>query len=541
MKVGEHMTIEWKEWDEKTITDVHGDIYLHRDLYEGNHAAIFPRAEKLIKNGEITDQLFKGYQEARKVQTPYIQANLCKLIVEVPAMLVARSIGKVTSSIPSDERQTEAVNETTDELIDGAETGESSVIEDAQSEVIRQIVKNSKLDLEHWSNIVQHQVDGGLVGVPFEDEKGLRIEFKSRDVYFPHEDGLGADLAYKRTIEGQDYIHVYRERVEGGRLTATHLLYELNGSQMTQIEDDAQVRDILKVQQLVTTYNGRSQLFIQYWGNQKTFINPLGVSALRNQYGKQDEINWRLTQTGIVFERNSKPRIAISEETFNRLEQIAKDRYGEEQGAGRIDHEFLEVTTFDKDTGKAMEVIQVDVKNIGGLEWAQDIMKTMLMETQTSEKALDFYKDASNNSAVSGVAKFYDLYLSITKAERIQQEYVYFLKQLLESCLWLQNKKDPAVLIEEPDIALNEMVPVTRTDLVTENLSALEAGGMSLETFVRRTNPTASEEWIASELERIEMEKQTVDSVSILSGPQTADNLNDNRDENGEIIESDDE
>ncbi|MDA6141557.1 hypothetical protein OSK03_27695, partial [Escherichia coli] len=85
-----------------------------------------------------------------------------------------------------------------------------------------------------------HQVAGGLVGVPFEDEKGLRIEFKSRDVYFPHEDGLGADLAYKRTIEGQDYIHVYRERVEGGRLTATHLLYELNGSQMTQIEDDAQ-------------------------------------------------------------------------------------------------------------------------------------------------------------------------------------------------------------------------------------------------------------------------------------------------------------
>ncbi len=541
MRVGEHMTIEWKEWNQKTITDVHGDIYLHRDLYEGNHAAIFPRAEKLIKNGEITDQLFKGYQEARKVQTPYIQANLCKLIAEVPAMLVARSVGKVTSSIPSDERQTKAVNDTTDELIDGAETGESSIIEDAQSEVIRQIVKNSKLDLEHWSNIVQHQVDGGLVGVPFEDEKGLRIEFKSRDVYFPHEDGLGADLAYKRTIEGQDYIHVYRERAEGGRLTATHLLYELNGSQMTLIKDDAQVREILKVQQLVRTYNGRSQLFIQYWGNQKTFINPLGVSALRNQYGKQDEINWRLTQTGIVFERNSKPRIAISEDTFTRLEQIAMERYGEEEGRGRIDHEFLEVTTFDKDTGKAMEVIQVDVKNIGGLEWAQDIMKTMLMETQTSEKALDFYKDASNNSAVSGVAKFYDLYLSITKAERIQQEYVYFLKQLLESCLWLQNKKDPAVLIEEPDIALNEMVPVTRTDLVTENLSALEAGGMSLETFVRRTNPTASEEWVASELERIEMEKQTVDSVSILSGPQTADNLNDNRDENGEIIESDDE
>lgn len=529
------MTIEWKDWNEQTITNVHGDIYLHRDLYEGNHALLFSRATELLEKGEITDQLYNGPVKAQNVQTPYVQANLCKLIVEVPAMLVSRSIGKVSSSIPSDEEQNQAANEESTKFVDGADSGADSEFDDLQNETIRQIEKNSKLQLEHWSNIVQHQVDGGLVGVPWMDEKGLRIEFKSRDVYYPHEDGMGADLAYKRTIDEKDYIHVYRERVDGDNLTATDMLYLLEGTKMTKIEDEAEVKRILNKQELEKVYKGRSQLFIQYWPNNKTFMNPLGVSDLRNQFGKQDEINWRLTSTGIVYERNSKPRIAISEDTFRRLEEISIQRYGKEAGTGRIDHRDMEITTFDA-TGKAMEVIQVDVKNIGGLEWAKDLMKTMLMETRTSEKALDFYNEGTTG-AVSGVAKFYDLFVSISKAEQIQQEYVYFLKQLFESCLWLQNKEDAAVQIEEPDIALNEMVPVTRTDLVTENLPALEAGGMSLETFVRRTNPTASEEWIVEEIERIEMEKVSVDST----GTPSSDNLDDNRDENGDPITSVDE
>ncbi|WP_374187445.1 hypothetical protein ACEPPU_24150 [Priestia aryabhattai] len=530
------MTIIWKEWTDRTITDVHGNVYLHRDLYEGNHAKLSPRAMELIEKGEITDQITKGYLEAQNVQNPYIQANICQLIVEVPAMLVARSIGQVTSSIKNDEAVNEAADEQGEELIDGPESGKSSEVDDLQNETLRQIAKNSNLELEHWSNIVQRQMDGGLVGVPWIEGDNIRIEFKSRDVYFPHEDGLGADLAYKRTIEEEDYIQIYRERTDGKDLTATNMLYRLEGTKMTLVEDEAEVKRILNKEELEKKYPGRSRMFIQYQANRKTFINELGVSDLRNQLGKQDEINWRLTQNGVVYERNGKPRIAISEDSFNRLEQISIDRYGEVEGAGRIDHRDLEIMTFDEN-GKAMEVIQIDVKQIGGLEWAKDLMKTMLMETRTSEKALDFYADSSSGGATSGVAKFYDLFVSISKAEQIQQEYVYFLKQLFEGCLWLANMENKLIQIEEPDIALNEMVPVTRTDLVTENLPALEAGGMSLETFVRRTNPTASEEWIQEEIERIEMEKQTVDSTGI----QSSSNLNDNRDENGDPIVADEE
>lgn len=525
------MTIEWKEWNDQTITDVHGNIYLHRDLYEGNHAQLSPRAMNLIENGEITDQITKGFLEAQNVQNPYIQANVCKLIVEVPAMLVARSIGKVTSSLDNNEAVNDAADKQGEELIDG--TGE---VDDLQNEAITQIAKNSKLELEHWSNIVQRQTDGGLVGVPWIEGDNIRMEFKSRDVYYPHEDGLGADLAYKRTIDEVDYIHIYRERTDGKDLTATNMLYLLEGTQMTLIEDDAEVKRILNKTELETVYKGRSRMFIQYLPNNKTFMNPLGVSDLRNQLGKQDEVNWRLTQNGIVYERNGKPRIAISEDTFTRLEQISIDRYGEEMGAGRIDHRDLEITTFDAN-GRAMEVIQIDVSQIGGLAWAKDLMKTMLMETRTSEKALDFYIDSSSGGAVSGVAKFYDLFVSISKAEQIQQEYVYFLKQLFEGCLWLANQKNKLIQIEEPDIALNEMVPVTRTDLVTENLPALEAGGMSLETFVRRTNPGASEEWIQTEIENIEMQRVSVDST----GTSTIDEVNDNRDAAGNPITSVDE
>ncbi len=537
MGVGEQMTIEWKNWDDKTITEKHGDIFLHRDLYEGNHAELFPRAKDLIDNGEITDRYYNGPVKAKNVQTPYIIANLCKLIAEVPAMLVARSIGKITSSIPSDKEESEAANEETNEFIDGPTSGESSEIDDLQNEVLEQIETNSKLQLEHWSNIVQHQVDGGLVGVPWNDENGIRIEFKSRDVYFPHEDGLGADLAYKRTINEKDYIHVYRERQNKGNLEVEDMLFLLEGTRMTRL-DDATAKEILKKDQLKNTFPGRSQMFISYWPNNKTFMNPLGVSDLRNLFGKQEEINWRLTNTGIVYERNSKPRIAISQAVFDDLMSKSEERYGE--GNGRIDHRDLEITTFDEN-GHAMEVIQVDVKNIGGLEWAKDLMKTMLMETRTSEKALDFYADSSSNGAVSGVAKFYDLFVSIVKAEQIQQEYIYFLKQLIRSCLWLLNQDDKAVQIEEPDIALNSMVPVTRTDLITENLPAFEGGGMSLETFVRKTNPTASEEWIQEEIERIEMERETVDSVTIQNGGQNGDNLDDNRDINGDPIEVEDD
>src|SRR5699024_3841182 len=95
------------------------------------------------------------------VKTPYIVANICKLIPEIPAMLVSRSIGTIQSSLSPDDFQNETVNKETDDMLDGpGDDSESSEIIHAQQEVIRQIEKNSHLTYEHWGNIVQQQVDG---------------------------------------------------------------------------------------------------------------------------------------------------------------------------------------------------------------------------------------------------------------------------------------------------------------------------------------------------------------------------------------------
>lgn len=528
----------WEKFDAEVIKKTHGDIFYYRDLYEGKHSEIFPRAKELIEKGEITDNIMYGTQRAQNVQTPYIVANVCKLIPEIPAMLVSRSIGNIVSSLSVDDFQADEINENTDEIVDEPRDEVSKIIH-VQQEIIDQIQKNSNLAFEHWGNILQQQLDGGLVGVPWNDELGLRLEFKARDVYYPHDDGLGVDLAYEIEKDGEEFLHVYSERVNDGDLYTKHTLYSLNEQRKTEEVSEDEAKELLGMEELEKVYHGRGRPFVIYWANEKTFMNPLGTSCLKGQDGKQDEINWTLTRNAITFERNGKPRIAVSQDVMRALMDKAHERYGDES---KIDHRDLEITTFD-DQGKALEVIQIDVTKIGDIQWVKDLMKLMLMETKTSEKVVDFYmENHSNNSAQSGVAKFYDLFTSLIKAEQIQSEYIYFLQQLIESALWLANYNDEAVVIEEPEILLKSMIPISRKELIEENKLAFEGANgqstQSLETTLRRNNPNASEEWIQEELYRVESERSGDDSFSLMRGRQTLTNFFGNRDRGGNPIEN---
>lgn len=541
------MTIKYKTFDETFTNQYHEKLDYYRKLYQGKHSEIFGRAEKLIKNGEIIDNLLTGNGNNRSpevafVQTPYIVANICKLIPEIPAMLISRSLGKFTSSLKVDEQQNAAINTETSEAIDGPNDSTfNGKVVDLQNELIQQIVKNSNLTFEHHSNIVQHQVDGGLVGVPFDDERGIRIEFMARDVYYPHEDGLGADLTFVRKLgletdeELSEYLYTYRERQEEGGVRTQHILRGYGeGGNINEDLPPEQAAPLLgkKVEDLNDFYAGKVGTFIKYWANEKTFMDPLGVSVLRNQEGRQDEINWRLTRTAAIFERNGKPRLAISKEVARKLQEKMVKTYGK-----TFEHKFdsrdLEIVSMD-DNGRSIEVIQIDVKNIGDITWIKDLIKLMLIETKTSEKAIDFYMDNGNGAAQSGVAKFYDLFLSLMKAEHLQKEYIHFLKELFRDALWLKFQSDDNVKIEEPEVQLLGMLPVQRKELVEENMMALGAGksAQSLETTIRRNNPTASEDWILDELERIEAEAASTDSTSIAAGArQTLSNFLDNPDE----------
>lgn len=502
--------INWEKitWSDDVITDKHGDVFTYRNLYNGKHVELFPRAKDLIDKGEITGNIEHGRARAQNVQTPYIIANVSKLIPEIPAMLVSRSIGKAKSSLVSTDKQNKSAAES---IIDGPQgDAVNDKVQDLQQEIIEQIEKNSKLMFSHWSNIVQQQVDGGLVGVPVMDDRGLRIDFKQRDVYFDHEDERGVDLAYSRKFDDVDYLHVYRERVDEGNLYAENLLFKQGGK--LEPVDDETAKELLGVDTLMNVYEGRSAPFVVYWPNEATFQDRLGNSCLKNQQSKQDEINWTLTRNAITFERNGKPRIVITQEIAQALQEKAVERYGEGTEA-KLDHRDLEITTFDEN-GKAMEIIQIDTSKIGDFSHVKNFIKLMFIETKTSEKAVDFYMDGSSSAAQSGVAKFYDLFLSIVKAEQIQAEYVYFLQQLFENCLWLAAQdQNSGIIIEEPEIQLNSMIPISKKELIEENNLALLGGAQSLETTVRRNNPHASEEWIVEEIQRIE-EESKVDNAA---------------------------
>ena len=498
---------EWEKWNDGVVKTKHGDIYFYRNLYEGKHSEVFPRAEQLIKEGEIVDNIYDGRTKAR-MRTPYLVANFCKLICEVPADMVSRAIGEITPS-----------------GLDDLEPG----LGEEYEELLNNIVELSNLEREHWTNILQQQLDGGLVGVPWKDEDGTFIETKSREVYFPHNDGKGVDLAYKREFdekEDEEFLHVYRERVEQGDLTTEHKLFRIeNNNKLTEL-DEQEAMELLKMDYLKAEYSGRNKPFIVYWANDKTFMNPLGSSVLKNQGSKQDEINWVLTRNAIIYERNGKPRIAVSKEIFRALQEKALDKYGDES---KIDSRDLEVVTFNEE-GKAMEVIQIDIDKIGDVEWVKDLARMMFYETKTSGSAVDFEDEHGSGNPQSGVAKFYDLFVSIVKAEKLAEEYVKFLQELLENCLWLEHLENEEIPVEKPEIALRDIIPTSRQELVETEAEAFEKNIQSLYETVKRLKPRDCPERINEEVELIK-EEQVEDTIGTDEGREAIDRLMDREEE----------
>ncbi|UUY76957.1 hypothetical protein NUT37_03780 [Staphylococcus haemolyticus] len=570
---------DWQTFGKDVIVDIHGDMYYYRNLYEGNHHEIFPRAINLINRGEIVDVYADDkINSPKNVRTPYIMLNVSKIIVDVPSMFVSRSIGQVktnhtVNSIGQEEMkgtknntdnaqanennfETNNIDDETNVKNSTQNNGESDLFEttdtndfnavaqDPQQATIDQIIQNSKLN--HYMNITQLQVDGGIVAVPSMRNDQISIDIKERNVYYPHDDDMGVDLVYElpQTVEEEinkiSYVHVYTERQNGQSVTTYHRLYSRNkNNEMELVIEPAIIEDKLRLGEqfnngvLEKTFAGRQRLFVCYLPNNPTFMNELGNSTLKGLDGKQEEVNWTLTRTAQTFERNGKPRISIPKGTMNTLKQIAADAYGDEN---KINHELLEVTEIDEVTGKSMEIHQIDTTKIGDMTYVKEIVRAMLAETQTSENAVELVKRDTANSQ-SGTAKFYDLIVSIIKSERIRNEYVEFLKDIIESALWFANKKDSSVIIERPNIMLKDMLPQPKQELSTDNIAKYNAKVQSLEETVRANNPDKSEEWVQEEIQRIEDEKSRTDSFSLTNGAMNLQQFMNNRDENGDPIQ----
>lgn len=575
----------WLTFGRETIKAIHGDMYYFRDLYEGNHHEIFPRAVNLIKRGEIVDVYAddKG-GSPKNVRTPYIMFNISKIIADIPAMFVSRSIGQfktnhniqsVAQSEMIDEHETEGnvnsvtangqateseintnnpedntnVQNNTQNSTEQAmyETKDSDdfngEVTDPQQAIIDQIIYNSHIS--HLMNITQLQVDGGIVAVPALRNDQISIDFKERNVYYPHDDDMGVDLVYElpQTLEEEKnnirYVHVYTERQEGRSVKTIDKLYFRNEMNELELVDDPEILvEKLRLNshfvngELIKTFTGRQRPFVTYLANNPTFMNKLGNSSLKGLDGKQEEVNWTLTRTAQTFQRNGKPRISIPKSTMNTLKAMAQDKFGDEN---KIDHEMLEVTEIDE-SGKSLEIHQIDTAKIGDMSYVQDIVRAMLAETQTSENAVEFVKQNSSTPQ-SGTAKFYDLIVSIIKSEQIRDEYVEFLKDAVESALWFANKKDESIIIERPNIMLKDMLPQPKQELSTDNIAKYNSGVQSLEETVRANNPDKSEQWVREELQRIEDEKSSRDTMNQDMGTLNLQQFMDNKDEDGNPLD----
>lgn len=531
---------ELKSFTQEEITETHGDMFLYRDLYDGRHSKLFDRAKALIEQGEIIDRIEYGDVKAQNVQTPYIVVNISKMIVDIPTLFITRSMGKLQTNYPINEIEGDEDFNTEDNHIEGTQDDSlNGELFDLQQETLDQIEVNSNFNKHHGMNIKQWQIDGGIVAVPEVINGQVKLSFKERNVYYELEDGKTYQLRYIVERGDDKFVHVHEE-VEGeDELTGSHTVYHMDNNGDLQIVDDEEIIfDITKLEKDQRNYvlKGRKRTLFVYLPYSPTFMNRYGRSVLMGQEGKQDEVNWTMTRTAQVFERNGKPRISVSKEVMERLIDVSRQRYGVED---KFDHRDLEVTTIDE-FGKSLEIHQIDISKIGDITYVKDVIKMMLMETQTSEKAIDFFT-SEGAQAQSGTAKFYDLFLSIMKAEQMRDEYIEFIQQGVENCLWLLNLDNKDIIIEKPIVVQKDMMPVTSKETSTLNNQSYAAGTQSLEQTVRNNNPDKSEEWIMEEVEKIEAERTSQDSMSLLRGNMTGLNFNDNKEDEEETNPVDEE
>lgn len=520
---------ELKQFTQEDIVNTHGDMFKYRDLYDGFHSKLFDRAKAQIESGEIIDRIEYGDVKAQNVQTPYIVVNISRMIVDIPTLFITRSLGKMQTNYPINEMEREDDFETDEEHI---EDTSNNVFEDnlfdLQQETLDQIETNSNFSKWHSMNIKQWQIDGGIVAVPEFINGQIKLTFKERNVYYELDDGKTYQLRYIVERGEEKFIHVHEEIEGENELIGSHTVYKMNeDGELSEVEDEELIFEITKLEREERNYilKGRKRTLFVYLPYNPTFMNEYGRSVLMGQEGKQDEVNWTVTRSAQVFERNGKPRISVSKEVMDRLMQVSMDKYGVDN---KFDHRDLEVTTIDED-GRSLEIHQIDIAKIGDITYVKDIIKMMLMETQTSEKAIDFFT-GEGGRAQSGTAKFYDLFLSIMKSEQMRKQYVEFIQQGVENCMWLLNQDNKDIIVEKPIIVQEDMMPVTSKETSTLNNQSYSAGTQSLEQTVRNNNPDKSEEWILDEVEKIEGERTSQDSFTLGRGNMTATNFNDNID-----------
>ncbi|HHY74044.1 MAG TPA: phage portal protein [Bacillus bacterium] len=459
-------------------------IRYYRALYDGNHEDIFPRAQQLF-DSDIRSKIqyrkhprryFRyGHVEPKVTLPHYVVVNFSSVVAELPADLINRSLGNISGDTEKDEQ-----------LLD----------------YVKQIEKISKIQSKIWPAVVQHQVDGAIAyRCRWTQEKGAWFEFKPIDMYFEHEDEMGADIAWVEDRGKEKYLRVERQRLENNQLLIEQLVFLMEGEKVKEQIDSqeyAQQYDIVIPDDLVL--DGVNELMCDILPNDETLLEPRGRSGLRNIDTIQDEINWTITRDSIVFEKHGKPKLAIPRKLWDTVAQTNEKFYGQRF----VRNADLEVVSYDENNGATPQYITWDAQTEQSFEHVKRLIDYMLSISKTSAQAAGVNTDAGSRSAI---AILYEWIQSVIKAEAIKDKFDVFIKDAFRKCIILENTLGSSQFeVKEPVIEWGDMLPKADSERDTEESTKYEKGVQSLETTIRNIHPDWSEEAIMDELEKIQDE-----------------------------------
>lgn len=474
------------------------EMQYYRDLYEGNHENIFPRAQELAKEGQITkSDLYKSRRRYYKYNAErlaanlsthhYIVVNFASVIAELPPDLLNKALGNISADT---EKDSDFLN------------------------FVQEVVRVSKVQSNIWAATVQHQVDGGVAYRIRRDQRGTWFEWKPADLYFDHEDGLGADITWKEKRGEKEYLRVERQRLNNNQLQIEQLVFLMaNDTVNEQLDINEYAKDHSLEIPEVNTLDNVNELMCGYLPNDETLLVPKGRSALRNIDDLQEEINWTITRDSIVFEKHGKPKLAIPSKLWDQVANTNKNNYG----LRFVRNADLEVVSYDEKNGAVPQYIVWDAKLDESFKHVERLIDQMLAVSKTSSKAVGA---SAGDGAMSAKAILYEWIQSVIKTDAIKDKFDMVVKEAIRKCIILENALGGTNYpIVDPIVEWDDMLPKADSERDEEESKKYSEGVQSLETTVRNMHPSWSEKAIQAEVNKIKEEEAESNLAPVYSQP----------------------